>query len=216
MSEQNETSPRLFLVTPAAPDLDLFPDMLAEVLAASDVAAVLIASGTSEEEREDIAHVLVPIIQAAGAAAIIADATRAVGRCKADGVHIGSGQGDLANAVADYQPRSIVGAGNISSRHTAMEAAELGVDYIFFGKPYGDSHAEPHPKVLDLAAWWSDLMEVPAVVMAGNDPHSAKAAAETGASFVALQSAVWNWPDGPEAAIRIAAEAIEAADPAAA
>ena len=86
-----------------------------------------------------------------------------------------------------------------------MEAAEIGADYVFFGRPHGDTHAEPHRKALDLAEWWSELMEVPAVVMAGNAIESVAAAAATGADFVALHHAVWSHPSGHVEAVRQAA-----------
>lgn len=198
---------RLFLVTPSRIDPDGFPERLAAALAAADVAAVLIATGV-EQAAEDVARILVPVIQAAGAAALIADDTRIAGRLKADGVHVGSGFGDLRNAVDSFAGERIVGAGNIHSRHAAMEAGELGVDYLFFGRPHGDTHDEPHRKALDLAEWWSDLMEIPAVIMAGRSLDGVAAAAATGAAFVALHEAVWSHPDGPAEAVRKAAAAL--------
>ena len=77
-----------------------------------------------------------------------------------------------------------------------MEAGEIGVDYVFFGRPHGDTHDAPHPKALDLAEWWSELMEIPAVVMAGRSLDSVAEAAATGAAFVALHEAVWSHPAG--------------------
>ena len=77
-----------------------------------------------------------------------------------------------ALAVESFRPKRIVGAGNIHSRHAAMEAGELDVDYLFFGRPHGDTHDAPHPKALDLAEWWSELMQMPAVIMAGRSLDS--------------------------------------------
>ena len=85
-----------------------------------------------------------------------------------------------------------------------MEAGEAGVDYLFFGRPHGDTHDEPHPKALDLAEWWSELMEVPAVVMAGRSLDSVGEAAATGAAFVAVHQAVWSNEAGPGEAVRAA------------
>jgi thiamine-phosphate pyrophosphorylase len=190
--------PRLFLITPAATDAATFPRLLADTLAAADVAAVLIADAAN-------AAALVPVAQNAGAAALLPDDTRLAGRLKADGVHVGSGLGDLRLASESFRPQRIVGAGNIHSRHAAMEAGEIGVDYLFFGRPYGDTHDAPHPKALDLAEWWSELMEVPAVIMAGCALASVADAAATGAAFVALHDAVWSHAEGPSAAMRQAA-----------
>jgi thiamine-phosphate pyrophosphorylase len=189
---------RLFLVTPPQIDAVSFPSRLAEALAGGEVAAVLIAS----QAREDVIGALVPLIQNAGAAALVADDTRLAGHVGADGVHVESGIADLRLAVTSFRPKRIVGAGNLHSRHAAMEAGELDVDYLFFGRPHGDSHDEAHPKALDLAEWWSELMRIPAVIMAGRSLDSVAEAASTGADFVALHDAVWSHPGGAAEAIR--------------
>ena len=123
---------------------------------------------------------------------------------KADGVHIEGGIEDLRLAVESFRPKRIVGAGNLHSRHAAMEAGELDVDYLFFGRPHGDTHDAPHPKALDLAEWWSELMQIPAVIMAGRSLESVAEAAATGAAFVALHDAVWSHAGGPGEAVRLA------------
>jgi thiamine-phosphate pyrophosphorylase len=126
------------------------------------------------------------------------------GRTKADGVHVGSGLGDLRTTIQSFHPHRIVGAGALYSRHTAMEAGELEPDYVFFGRPHGDTHPEAHRKNLDLAEWWSELMEIPAVVMAGSSLDSIEDARTTGAAFVGLHDAVWKHPGGPAEAVQIA------------
>ena len=86
---------------------------------------------------------------------------------KADGVQSARASRICGSRCESFRPKRIVGAGNLHSRHDAMEAGELGVDYLFFGRPHGDTHDAPHPKALDLAEWWSELMQMPAVIMAG-------------------------------------------------
>jgi thiamine-phosphate pyrophosphorylase len=131
---------------------------------------------------------------------------------KADGVHVTTGLEDLRLAVSSLRPRRIVGAGNLASRHAAMEAGEADPDYVFFGRPHGDTHAEPHPKALELVEWWSEVTNIPAVVMAGRSLDSVPAAAATGASFIALNEAVWRHPGGPREAIERALELLEHAE----
>jgi thiamine-phosphate pyrophosphorylase len=89
-----------------------------------------------------------------------------------------------------------------------MEAGELGVDYVFFGRPHGDTHDAPHPKALELAEWWAELMQIPAVVMAGSSLASVGDAAATGADFVAVHSAIWTHADGPARAVQHALSAL--------
>jgi len=198
MTDRTEPA-RLFLVTPPNADAATFAPRLQEALAAGDVAAVLIADG-----GEALAVALVPVVQQAGAAALVLDDTRLAGHAKADGVHVTTGPADFKLALESFKPKRIVGAGNIATRHAAMEAGEAGADYLFFGRPHGDTHDAPHPGALDLAEWWSDLMEVPAVAMAGRAPASIAEAAATGAAFVAANESIWSHPDGPAEAIRAA------------
>jgi len=197
---------RLFLVTPANIDREGFAARLREALAAGDVAAVLIAASPATDAA---AREIVAIVQSAGAAALIPDDTRLADRLNADGVHVSGGIDALRAAVDSLRPRRIVGAGNLSARHAAMQAGEVEPDYVFFGRPHGDTHDMPHPKALELAEWWSDLLELPAVIMAGCSIDSVTTAAATGADFVALHDAVWSHPEGAGAAVRQAMMALE-------
>ena len=201
MTDTTEAT-RLYLVAPPRLDAESFAPRLKEAVAAADVAAVLLAV---EGAREETLVPLVEIIQGAGAAAIVADDTRLAGHVKADGVHICGGIEELRLAVESFRPKRIVGAGNLFSRHAAMQAGEFDIDYVFFGRPHGDTHDAAHPKALDLAEWWSEVMQVPAVVMAGRSLDSVAKAAATGADFVALHEAVWAYVGGPAEAIRRAA-----------
>lgn len=194
--------PRLVLVTPPEIDLAGFPRLLDEALAAGEVAAVILASGASEEAAEAAAACLVPVVQRHGAAALVRNYTLVAGRTRADGVHIDSGIADLRSAAVSMRPRMVVGAGNLASRHAAMEAGDSDIDYVLFGRLHGDIRPEPHPRALELADWWAGLMLLPAVAMAGNAVDSVAAARDTGAEFIALHRAVWDHPEGPAAAVR--------------
>jgi thiamine-phosphate pyrophosphorylase len=209
MTQRSEGA-RLYLVTPPTIEPDAFALRLAEALSAGDLAAVLIATAPAGRETEAAAAKLVPIIQDAGAAALICDDTRLAGRVGADGVHIGFGSGDLMAALEKFRGKRIVGAGDLRTRHAAMQAGETGADYVFFGRPHGDTHEAAHPKALELAEWWSEVMEIPAVVMAGSSLTSIADAAATGAAFVAVHQAVWSHEAGPGEAIRHAVAALEA------
>ncbi len=197
----------MFLVTPPNVEAASFAPRLRDALAGGDVAAVLIADAAGGE-LEALAAALVPIVQEAGAAALVLNDTRLAGHVNADGVHVDTGPADIRLAVQSFRQKRVVGAGNLYSRHAAMEAGEAGADYLFFGRPHGDTRDEPHPKALDLAEWWSELMEVPAVVMAGRSLASVSEAAATGAAFVALHQAVWSNEAGPGEAVRAANAAL--------
>lgn len=211
MADESRSPPLLYLMTPPAPDAAALPRRLDAALATGLVAAVLIAPGASEEEAEALGRELVPIVQRHNAAALVAEHSRVAGRLRADGLHVSTGIGDLRAAAAAFRPKSLVGAGNLKTRHAAMEAAEAEADYLFFGLPHGDIRPEPHPKAVDLAGWAAELMQVPTVLMAGNALTELHAAALAGTDFVALNRAVWDHPGGPAEALEIAARALRTA-----
>jgi thiamine-phosphate pyrophosphorylase len=205
----------LYLITPEAIDLATFPARLKAALEPGKVSCLLIApQGVSDAERQAIAEALVPIAQKHDVAVLLTDDTRTAGRAKADGVHISSSIEDLKAAVKTFRPGRIVGAGGLKTRHEAMEAAEMDVDYVFFGLIDRPEDPETHPKSLDLATWWVPLFEAPVVIMAGATLESVREAAETGAEFVAVRHVVWSDPEGPASAILAAAAAADVEVPA--
>ncbi|ASY64233.1 Thiamin-phosphate pyrophosphorylase [Sinorhizobium sojae CCBAU 05684] len=186
---------RLVLVAPDMPDFAERSRVLADALKGGDVASVILPQyGLNEADFQKHAEALVPVIQAAGAAALIEGDTRVAGRAKADGLHIPGGADALAEAIERHTPKMIVGGGNATDRHHALEIGELRPDYVFFGRTDGDIKPEAHPKNLALAEWWASMIEIPCVVMGGTDPQSALAIAETGAEFVALRLAIFADP----------------------
>lgn len=186
---------RLVLILPEGEDLAARAAMLEGALKGGDVASVILPQyGLDDGQFQKHAETLVPIIQQAGAAALVAGDTRVAGRAKADGIHITGGLEALGEAVEKFTPKLIVGGGNATDRHKALEIGEVQPDYIFFGKIGGDIKPEAHPKNLALAEWWASMVEIPCIVLGGTDLQSALAAAETGAEFVALDRAVFADP----------------------
>jgi thiamine-phosphate pyrophosphorylase len=159
------------------------------------VATVIIPQyGLDDTSFQALAEKLVPVIQDAGAAALVSGDSRTAGRAKADGLHIAGNVEQLGEAIEKFTPKLIVGGGNAQERHRALEIGELQPDYIFFGKLDGDIKPEAHPKNLALAEWWASMIEIPCIVMGGTDPASALAIAESGAEFAALRLAVFAEP----------------------
>ncbi|MFC4623666.1 thiamine phosphate synthase [Daeguia caeni] len=197
----NTTNPqsercRIVLVAPPLEHGSKLAELLASALSGGDVASVILDSnGLDEASFQTVAEQAVPIIQQAGAAALIINDTRIAGRVGADGVHIEGKAEDVAETLQKHSPRMIVGSGNLRDRHTAMEIGELQPDYVFFGKIGADNKPDAHPRNLSLAEWWAAMIEIPCIVQAGSDLQGIVAAAETGADFVALGRAVFDAPD---------------------
>lgn len=194
---------RLVLIASPAGEVPATKQALASALEGGDVASVLLAQfNAREDEFRGWCEDVVPVIQAANAAAIIIDDTQAAGRAKADGVHISGGKQALFEAIAKFTPRMIVGTGTASSRHEALELGEERPDYLFIGKIDGDTHTDANPKALELAEWWASMIEIPCIVMAGYDPQSVVVAAQTGAEFVAAGAAVFGQGRDPKTAVQ--------------
>ena len=193
---------RLVLIVPQGEDAGLQAKALEDALRGGDVASVIIPQyGLDDSAFQKRAEILVPIVQAAGAAALVAGDSRVAGRVKADGLHVVGGVEPLAEAVEKFTPKLIVGGGNADDRHKALEQGEVSPDYIFFGKLEGDIKPEAHPKNVALGEWWASMIEIPAIVMGGSDVASVAVVAESGVEFVALRQAVFGHAGGAAQAV---------------
>lgn len=192
---------RLVLIVPQTDDAEARAKQLEQALSGGDVASVILPQyGLDDQAFQKLAELLVPIIQDGGAAALIAGDSRVAGRVKADGLHIAA-RAELEEAIEKFTPKMIVGASGAADRHQALEIGELRPDYIFFGKLDGDIKPEAHPKNVALGEWWASMVEIPCIVMGGTDISSVVDVAENGAEFVALRSAVFDHPEGPDEAV---------------
>lgn len=177
---------QLYLITPQAVDPGALPAQVMAMLSAAEFSAMLVRRGTLDDKAyADLASRLINVGQGAGCAVLIEGDAALAKRLKADGVHVGSDLKAAREAISAVKPDMIVGAGPFTSRHDAMTVGELDVDYVMFGPLDG----ETDPGAADLAAWWAETFEVPAVL---SDPGATADTADSqGAEFVALSSSVW-------------------------
>jgi thiamine-phosphate pyrophosphorylase len=181
---------------------------LKQALSGGDVASVIIPFRQGlDQPFQTLCETLVPLAQNAGAAAIIANDTQTAGRCNADGIHLDLPGGNvgvpiLGEAIEKYTPAKIVGAGNVKTRHMGLCLGEAYPDYLFFGNLNGDTKPEPHPKMLALAEWWAQMVEIPGICLGGQELESVIAVAQTGIDFVALSSAIFSHEEGSEQAVK--------------
>ena len=211
MAHVINTRCRLCLVTPSDSDVAACTRRVAEALSGGDVASLIITADPNDPTAlQRMAEATVPVAQARGVAALIHNDTRVAGRTAADGVHVDSGLTDLAAAIAALHPNRIVGAGGVASRHDAMLAGDVQPDYLFFGRLDGDAGKYIFDKAFDLAAWWSSVAVIPAIVMGGRSLVSVRDAADAGIDFVALSRAIWDDKRGPARAVAEACEYLAA------
>lgn len=204
MSEADPRTCRLYLITPPRLDLATFPDRLAAALEAGDVACLqLRLKDAPDDDVRRAAEALMPIAQARGVAFLVNDRPDLAAELGADGAHVG--QEDMAYAEARrlLGPERIVGVTCHNSRHLAMEAAEAGADYVAFGAFFPTGTKQPktraEPEILE---WWQELFTVPCVAIGGITVENCAVLARAGADFLAVISGVWDYPEGPAAAVR--------------
>jgi thiamine-phosphate pyrophosphorylase len=143
-----------------------------------------------------------PIAQNADIAFILNDRPDLAARFGCDGVHVGQQDASYAEARAALGPDRIVGVTCHASRHLAIEAAEAGADYVAFGAFFPTATKEAKVRAdVDLLTWWSELMVVPAVAIGGITVHNAAPLVAAGADFLAVSSGIWDFPEGPGAAV---------------
>lgn len=159
-----EDRPQIYLVTPPAFDVAVFPDRLARVLDAVEIACLRLALATRDEDA---------LLRAADACRMVAHErdvpiviethVMLVSRLGLDGVHLIDGARTVRHARKELGQDAIVGAFCGTSRHEGLNAGEAGADYVAFG-PVGATPLGTGDSVdPELLAWWSEVIEIPVV-----------------------------------------------------
>jgi len=183
---------RIVLIAPPATAPAPLLERLLAAASGGDVASLILPQYDLDEASfQAAAERILPPIQEAGIAVVIAGDTRIAGRVKADGVHVEGNRDELADVIDRFQSRMMVGTGGAKTRHDALELGEARPDYMFFGRFGYDTKAEPHPRNLSLGGWWAEMVEIPCIVLAGSDLGSVETVAATGVEFVALSAGVF-------------------------
>lgn len=213
----SEAPCRLYLITPQRLDPLEFTAPLAAALDAGDVACLqLRLKGATEDEIARATEVLMPIAAARGVAFLLNDNAALAAKLGCDGAHLGQGDGDHTEARRLLEGR-ILGITCHASRHLAMEAGELGADYIAFGAFFPtESKDTSHRATPEVIAWWHEMFEIPSVAIGGITASNCSPLVHAGADFLAVIGAVWNHPQGPAEGVRAMNSAIAAAFPVAA
>lgn len=200
---------QLYLISPLDVGGD-FPAQLEAALSAAPVAAFQFrVKDVSQHEAARLAEPLRAICAAHDTAFIVNDDMALARRLGADGVHLGQGDGDVAEARRLLGPQVQIGVTCHNSRHLAMEAGEAGADYVAFGAFFPTAtKAVEHRADPEILTWWQGLFELPCVAIGGITPDNAKALVDSGADFLAVSGGVWNHPEGPAAAVRAFADVL--------
>lgn len=213
MGSHGETTARsgplcqLYLISPLDVGGD-FPQRLERALGAGPVAAFQFrVKGVDQHEAARLAEPLQEICAAHDVAFIVNDSIALAKRLKADGVHLGQGDGEVREARDALGREAQIGVTCHASRHLAMEAGDAGADYVAFGSFFpSETKASEHRPEPELLTWWQQLFEIPCVAIGGITPANCGPLVSAGADFLAVSGAVWG---GDEAgAVRAFHEAI--------
>jgi thiamine-phosphate pyrophosphorylase len=203
-------TPRLYLVTPQIDDTAAFARGIDDVLAAGDIAAVLLRLRDADERTLiNRAKALGSAIQRRDVALLLDGRPELVARAGADGAHL-SGIETLRAALPLLKPDRIAGTGGLRSRHDAMLAGETEADYVMFGDPDRAGGRPPIAAVEERVAWWAELFQPPCIGYAAN-ADEVRPLAQAGADFVALGDWIWTQQDGAAKAVAAASESLAAA-----
>lgn len=192
----------LYLVTPDWDDTDR---LLAATAAGLRGGAVLVQyrhKTAAAALRREQAAALLALCRRHATPLVINDYLDLCTALDADGVHLGGGDGDLAQARRVLGPHRIVGASCYGELALAVAAEGAGASYVAFGGFYPSPVKQyafvTEPAVLDAAR---AVVSVPVVVIGGMTPGRAAPLVGRGADMVAAISSVYATAD-PESAAR--------------
>ncbi len=204
LDAESRATTRLYLITPPRLDPERFAEDLALALSGGDVASLqLRLKDAGDDAIRRAARILKPIAQDRGVAFIMNDRPDLAAELDCDGVHVGEEDASYEEARRLLGPERIVGVTCGASRDRAVTAAEAGADYVAFGAFFPSAtKAAKHRADPEILAWWSETTIVPCCAIGGISQENCGPLVEAGADFLAVISAVWDYPLGPAAAVR--------------
>ncbi|WP_096784456.1 thiamine phosphate synthase [Rhodobacter sp. CZR27] len=191
--------PQIYLITPPEIDLEVFPDRLARVLDATEIACLRLSMAGKDEDRiARTADALREVAHARDVALVIENHVLMVERLGLDGVHLTDGARLVRKLRKDLGPDAILGTFCGHTRHEGINAAEAGADYVAFG-PVGETGLGDGSRAeADLFAWWSEMIEVPVVAEGALTPALVADLAGI-TDFLAVGEEIWREADAAAA-----------------
>ena len=177
-----ETESRLFLALPKEYNIDTASDCLSQAIEVGDVASLLLPGKSGE------LSLMAEQARAAGIAVLLDCSSGMAQQHWGDGVHLPGGADYYQRTRALIGDNVIIGADCGNNRHLAMELAEAGADYIGFSDIEWPQNDE------SIIKWWSDLFEIPCVVLDGMTGDNAVRAVGDGADFICPNDEMWESP----------------------
>jgi thiamine-phosphate pyrophosphorylase len=186
----------LYAITPESPDgARLLVDV--EAALAGSCRLVQYRDKTSlAPERVARAQALRRLTLAYDARLVINDDMALAFLVKADGVHLGREDGNLAAARAILGPTRLLGASCYADFSAAQRSAAAGADYVAFGAVY-PSPTKPNavPAAVDLFFRANSALTVPSCAIGGITLDNAPVLIAAGADLLAVITDLFSAPD---------------------
>jgi thiamine-phosphate pyrophosphorylase len=182
----------LYAITPDMADTAALIVKVEQVLKAGVAMLQYRNKAMSKDRRLLQARELAPLARGYGVPFIVNDDLDIALAVAANGVHLGSADGDLA-AARTQVPGRILGASCYDSLDKAKAAVRAGADYVAFGSVY-PSPTKPGAVRAPLSLFGHDL-GVPRCAIGGVTLENAPALIAAGASLLAVISDVFDAPD---------------------
>lgn len=151
--------------------------------------------GPDHQRRLHQASALVSLCRQHGAKLIVNDDIALADSCGADGVHLGRGDGEVADARARLGARAIIGVSCYDDLERARNQARAGASYLAFGAFHASSSKpetrRAQPQLLSQAR---DL-GLPLVAIGGITPDNGAALIRAGADWLAVIGGLQGPPD---------------------
>lgn len=197
--------PQLYLISPAAPELELFPDLLAKVLDRVEVACLRLAPASRDEDfLGRLSDACRAVAHSRDVAIVIERHQLLAQRHGLDGVHLPDGARHVRAARKLLGADAIVGAYCGQSRHDGLGAGEAGADYVAFGPVGGPGLGDGALADDELFGWWSEMIEIPVVAEGGLDDATLLRLAPM-TDFFAIGEEIWRHDDPAAELARLAA-----------
>jgi thiamine-phosphate pyrophosphorylase len=190
----------LYAITPDEPDTQ---ELLWRAEVVLDQGAVLMQyrnKSANAELRMEQALGLKLLCLPYGVPLIVNDDIELAGSMQADGVHLGSADGDIAAARERLGANALIGVSCYDSIERADAAARAGADYLAFGA-FFDSPTKPQAQRVDIGVLReARKFGLPLVAIGGILPENVRQLGIAGADLIAVISGLWSSRDPTNAA----------------
>jgi len=186
----------LYAITPDIADTDL---LVKKVEAALQGGASILQYRNKQANHKlqtQQARAILPLCRQYQVPLIINDSVKLCLTLDADGVHLGTNDGNLAEVKARLGKEKILGASCYNRFDLAVQAQQAGADYVAFGACFASS-TKPNAPVagLDLFTRAKSELNISTVAVGGITLENAALAMQAGAKAIAVINAIFNVDD---------------------